>query len=253
MIAILAWMADGSAGYARGCRPSSSARIIRWGGRRELLGVAFAALALVPGLARADEPAGPVAESGVLPGAVVDFPTVEDDGHTDWAVTNRAGVVVCQLPCTLRLTPTDLASGYSIEGRRGDHSYAGRTRLALPESLSSNGRWIARVSPQKGNPDGALVLGIVSAVLLVSGGVVVGSLAMENNCVSACAVGTAPAEVLGGLSALVLGGVGGIAAIVWGVRSHRAKLAVEPPSGSGATSSPVSVRMAGPRGVVVSF
>ncbi len=249
--------------FARARKPSSTLAV-----------AALVTGALVALPARAEEAAVSPATSGDVRGGhrlALEEPHLWNDAVSQsWVVRDRLGRQVCTLPCAV---PPGQSSGYVLEGvgtLATSHSFrAGQdvvlttpvARFALPDAVDRphEGDLLLRVSPGKGNPDAAVVLGVVSGVVAFIGGVfVVGTLVASSQ-----GSGAGPTDGGGGSIVLLGGGIGlvalgatlGTVALVWGLSSERPKLVVSPlaPSApSVSKASPPHLTLS-PAGLVGSF
>jgi hypothetical protein len=148
-----------------------------------------------------------------------------------WTLVNRAGVLLCELPCSRTVLP---GSDYAIQGVGVSGISAkplGPVHLSLPEvvpprvfaelqsSYEPGTSVLARIHPERGSPVGAMILAAVSGVVLVSG-VVFAVVGFSSTCYDEGCVGKA----LVGFGGLIIGGIGllgEVGALAWADYSRR--------------------------------
>jgi hypothetical protein len=191
-------------------------------------------------------------------------------GSETWTLNDLTGHVICELPCSAIVGPAD---HYVVKGVRTDRYFNGSTyrsdaltRAVHVDALSQNlaSPLVARLAPQKGNPDGAIILGVVASLILTGGAALLVSSAVESHAEAERAVGCSSCsggaviygiEDIAGDALLVIGAPLGVASLVWGLSSERVKLEILPAGATAARAvTPSAVRMSfAPFGVVGSF
>ncbi len=191
----------------------------------------------------------PTPDAGVVaPTAVVGVPVVLFDAprawpgglSETWRLRDRQGRVVCVLPCS---SPVPQGSGYTLDGAATFEYQGGKVsesmKLAVPERIdaSSGAQLRGRVRLQKGNPNGAIVLAVLSGISAVVGGaLIIATMGSRGSCrgiaVDLCGFGA-------GFEGLGLLGEGG--AILWGTGSERARVEVGPATPRGSHSHARSI------------
>jgi hypothetical protein len=162
----------------------------------------------------------------------------ESDGER-WTLVAPGGTVVCEIPCEAMVTTS---SGYAVHGQRLVYRRTGapvvvegiHRRLELPPTPGHpETSFVARMTPPRGDPSGAMATAIVSGALLVVAALVLISWACESEPPgpSACGVVNPPLyRAQGTIGAVALGSgivVGGIA-LALASGSSWAKLEVTP-------------------------
>jgi hypothetical protein len=170
-----------------------------------------------------------------------------------WTLEDRHGNVVCALPCTTRLGPS---SGYVLEGvgfgQSANDLSDTAVRLQVPDLIVERpgSALVAHARPQKGNPDGALVLGLVGGAVTLAGLTLIALGANAGD------PGDGIVEVIAGV-ALDIGGIPTtIAGLVWGALSERPEVTLLPAARSiePLTASPPALQVSfSPTGIVGRF
>ena len=159
-----------------------------------------------------------------------------------WTLTEDNGTTLCVLPCRVALSPS---REYLI--LTADNSQRFRVRVAYGK------KGTLKVVPQRGNPTGALALGVASTGLIAFGTFATIFSAVPQECGSAC-MGPSPVLFIAGLVLGAAGIIGGIYALVWGSRSERTHIeVVDSPAALQPPGETRSLLSWSPRGVSISF